>query len=337
MTTTQKVGRRLTFVEAIVEAIGDEMRRDADVFFLGQDIGPFGGAMQGAKGLWQEFGDGRVLDAPISEGAMVGGGIGAALFGARPIVEISFGEFLPAAMNYLACHAGTLRYGSGGRARVPLVVRTRVGDGPHRGHPQCFESWFVHLPGLKVVMPATPGDAKGLMIAAIRDDNPVLFFEHMYLYHGVRGEVPVEPYTVPIGKAEVMREGRDVTVMATAWMVHRALEAAAEAARDGISVEVVDLRTLAPLDRETILASVGKTRRAVIAHEAWRVGGCGAEVSATIAEELGGRLAGPIVRVGAAHVPLPANQPLRRLALPDRAAIMGGIRKAVGGGPGGTA
>src|SRR5919107_2784352 len=205
---TAAASRRLTHMEAVVEAIALEMRRDTRVFLIGQDIGPFGGSMQGAKGLYEEFGPERVLEAPISESAMVGAAIGAALFGRRPIVEISFGEFLPAAMNQLINQAPNIRYMTGGAARVPVVVRTRVGDGPYGGHPQDYSAWFAHIPGLKVVVPATPADAKGLMTAAIRDDNPVLFFEAMSLSHGRRGEVPVDDHAEPIGTARVAREGR---------------------------------------------------------------------------------------------------------------------------------
>src|SRR5919206_3146370 len=199
--------RRLTYMEAIVEAIALEMRRDPSVFLIGQDIGPFGGSMQGTRGLFDEFGPERVLEAPISESAMVGSAIGAALFGCRPIVEVSFGEFLPAAMNQLINQAPNLHYMTGGAARVPVVIRTRVGDGPYRGHPQDYVSWFAHVPGLKVVMPATPADAKGLMTAAIRDEGPVLFFEPMSLSHAARAPVPREDFETAIGKARIAREG----------------------------------------------------------------------------------------------------------------------------------
>src|SRR3954471_17179744 len=244
----------MTFVEALVDGIAHEMRRDPSVFMIGQDVGPFGGAMQGARGLYAEFGPRRIRDAPISESAMVGAGIGAALFGQRPIVEVSFGEFLPCAMNQLVLQAPNLHYMTAGRASVPLVVRTRVGDGPYRGHPQSYESWFAHLPGLKVVMPAFPADAKGLMTAAIRDPNPVMVFEQMFLYHGIREDVPAGRYETPIDKARVVAAGADVTVAATGWYVHRALRVAEELEEEGIGCEVLDLRTLAPLDTETLVA-----------------------------------------------------------------------------------
>ena len=320
---------RLTFSEAIVEALAEEMRRDANVFLIGQDIGPFGGSMRGAKGLWEEFGPARVMDAPISESAMAGSGVGAALVGTRPVVELSFGEFLPTMMSCLVCHAASMRYATGGETSVPLVVRARVGDGPYRGHPQSYEAWLTHIPGLKVVMPSTPRDAKGLMKSAIRDDNPVIFFEQMYLYHGVHEEVPDGDYTIPIGVADVKREGSDVTVVATAWMVHKALRAAEQLAGEGIGVEVLDPRTLAPLDHATLLASVEKTRRLVVVHEAWKVGGFGAEVASVVAEALGMDLLGPITRVGAKHLPIPAHQPLRRKVLPDVEDIVAAVRRVM--------
>ncbi len=310
-------GKRMTFVEALVEGIREEMRRDPDVFMLGQDIGPMGGSLRSTLGLWEEFGPGRIFDTPISESAAAGICIGAALEGLRPILDISFGEFLASAMPQIALHAPAVHWLTLGMARVPLTIRTKVGDGPYQAHPQCFEAWFTHIPGLKVVMPSTPADAKGLMKTAIRDDDPVLFFEHMYLYHGVRDEVPEGEHLVPIGQAEIKRPGRDVTVTASAWMVHRALQAARQLAGEGIEVEVLDLRTLAPLDVPAILASVRKTGRLVVAHEAWKIGGLGAEVAATVAEQGFGCLKAPIVRVGAPHAPVPAHSTIRRAFLPD--------------------
>ena len=317
---------RLTFVEALVEGIRDEMRRDPDVFLIGQDVGPMGGAMQGARGLFEEFGPRRVRDAPISESAMVGAAVGAAMVGRRPIVEISFGEFLPTCMNQIVLQAANLRYMTAGALTVPMVLRTRLGDGPYRGHPQCYESWFVHVPGLKVVMPSTPQDAKGMMVAAIRDPNPVLFFEHMFLYHAVRDEVPEGEHSTPLGKAFVRRQGDDVTVAATGWMTHKSLAAAEHLAAEGIDVEVLDLACLAPLDVDTLLASVKKTSRLVVAHEAWKVGGFGAEVAAVAAEGCFFDLDAPIVRVGAPHIPLPLSKPLRDAFLPDTSDVLAAIR-----------
>ena len=320
---------RLTFVEALVEGIRDEMRRDADVFLMGQDVGPMGGAMQGSKGLFEEFGPRRVRDTPISESAMVGAAVGAALAGKRPIVEISFGEFLPTAMNQIVLQAANLHYMTCGAATVPLVLRTRIGDGPYRGHPQCYEAWFAHVPGLKVVMPATAADAKGMMVAAIRDPNPVLFFEHMWLYHGVRGDVPDGEHTTPLDETSVRREGSDVTVAATGWMVHKALSAAEQLAPEGVEVEVVDLACLAPLNTELVEASVKKTNRLVVAHEAWRTGGIGAEIAATVAERCFYHLEAPVARVAAPNAPLPLAKPLRDAFLPDVADIVSAVRSVL--------
>lgn len=314
--------------EALVGAIAAEMRRDPDVFMIGQDIGPFGGAMQGARGLFDEFGPRRVRDAPISESAMVGAAIGAALRGKRPIVEVSFGEFLPCAMSQIVLQAANLRYMTGGEARVPVTIRTRVGDGPYRGHPQSYEAWFTHVPELVVLMPSTPADAWGLMASAIRDDRPVLMFEQMFLYHGIRDYVPDGDHPTPIGQARVARSGRDVTVVATAWMVHKALEAANQLAAEGIETEVVDLRSLAPWDVDGVVSSVQRTGRLVVAHEAWKVGGVGAEIAATVAEVAFGALKAPIGRVGAPRIPVPSATGLRNLTIPSTDSIAAAVRTA---------
>ena len=309
-------------------AIAQAMRQSESVFMMGQDIGEFGGAMSGSAGLYDEFGPGRVRDTPIAESAMVGAAIGAAMMGKRPIVEISFGEFLPMAMNQIVLQAATMYYMTAGDKSVPIVIRTRVGDGPYRGHPQMYEAWFAHIPGVRVVMPATPHDAKGMMTAAIRDSNPVLFFEHMQLYHLLREEVPDAEYEVPLGRASVVRPGSDVTVAATGWMVHKALAVAGRVA-DRASIEVIDLRSLAPLDIETVVASVRKTSRLVVAHEAWKVGGIGAEVAAAISEEAIDALDAPIVRIGAPHIPVPSTKPLRDLFLPDEGDVEKAIDKVI--------
>lgn len=306
---------RLTHMEAVIEAIAQEMRHDDRICYIGQDAGRFGGAMQGTKGLHEEFGDRRVREAPIAESAMVGVALGAALFGRRPIVEISFGEFLPAAMNQLINQAPNLHYMTGGVAHAPIVIRTRVGDGPYGGHPQDYSAWFAHVPGLKVVMPATPADAKGMMTAAIRDDNPVLFFEGMSLSHSRRADVSVGEYIVPIGPARLARQGDDVTVVAVGSMVPLALQAAESLASEGIDAEIIDLRSLAPWDAEMVTASVHKTGRLMTVHEAWVAGGIGAEIIATVMECVGGDLIAPVTRVGAAPVPVPSG-PLRKHALP---------------------
>lgn len=322
---TEAVGSsRLTHTDAAIEAIAQEMRRDPRVFLIGQDIGPFGGAMQGTKGLYREFGPQRVREAPISESAMVGAAIGAALFGRRPVVEVSFGEFLPAAMNQLINQAPNIRYMSGGVASVPVVIRTRVGDGPYGGHPQDYSSWFAHIPGLKVVMPATPHDAKGLMTTAIRDDNPVLYFEAMSLSHGPREPVPHGDVLVPIGSARVARAGRDVTVVAVGSMVPVALKAATTLSAEDIEVEVIDLRSLRPWDRATVVASVRRTGRLLYAQEAWPTGGFGAEVLAAMAEDLGPGLRAA-ARLGVQEVPIPSG-PLRKLVLPGLDSMVTALR-----------
>lgn len=317
---------RMTFVEGLIDGMRHEMRRDPDVFLMGQDVGKMGGAMGGSRGLLEEFGAHRVRETPISESAMVGAAIGAAMVGKRPIVEISFGEFLPTCMSQVVLQAANLHFMTAGTITVPMVLRTRVGDGPYRGHPQCFEAWFAHVPGLRVLMPATAADARDGMVAAIRDPNPVLIFEHMWLYHGARDEVPDAIGTFDLDRAVVRRTGTDVTVAATGWMVHKAMEAAAELARDGIEVEVVDLRTLAPLDIDTVADSVRKTARLVVAHEAWKVGGIGAEVTAAITEACFYDLAAAPVRIGAPHHPLPMAKPLRDAFIPSTEGIAAAIR-----------
>jgi pyruvate dehydrogenase E1 component beta subunit len=325
---TKTATRRLTQTNAIIEAIAQEIRRDERVFFVGQDIGPFGGSMQGAKGLYEEFGPSRIIDAPISESAMVGAAIGAALFGRRPIVEISFGEFLPTAMSQLINQAPNVHYMTGGAAHVPVVIRTRVGDGPYGGHPFDYSSWFTHVPGLKIVMPATPADAKGLMIAAIRDDNPVLYFESMSLAHGPRGEVPIDAYVEPFGVARIAQPGRDVTVVTWGSMLPHSLRAAATLASEGIEVEVIDLRTLSPWDHGTVISSVRRTHRLVVVHEAWVSTGFGAEVVATVAEHAVTDLISSVRRVGALPIPIPSGH-LRPLVLPNVARIVEAIRQVL--------
>ena len=320
---------RLSFAEALVEGMRHELRTDERVFLMGQDIGKMGGVMGGSRGLIEEFGPRRIRETPISESAMVGAAIGSAMVGKRPIVEISFGEFLPTCMSQIVLQAANLHYMTAGAIDVSIVVRTRIGDGPYRGHPQCYESWFAHVPGLKVVMPSTPTDARNLMIAAIRDPNPVIFFEHMWLYHGVREEVDNSPTAAPLGKAAIRRVGRHVTVVATGWMVHKALEAAETLAVEGIEVEVVDLVSLAPLDIDTIASSVRRTSRIVVAHEAWKVGGIGAEITAAITEACFFDLEAPPVRVGAPHHPLPMAKPLRDAFVPDVNDLLRAIRQAM--------
>ncbi|MFC2017181.1 alpha-ketoacid dehydrogenase subunit beta [Chloroflexota bacterium] len=321
--------REITYKEAIREALREELRRDQSVYLIGQDIGIFGGVLGVPQGLWEEFGDTRIIDAPISEVAIMGSSIGAALVGLRPVVDLMFAEFLPSVMDLLVNHAAKMRYITDGEAKVPLVVRVAFGIGPHRLHPENFEVWFLHTPGIKVVMPSTPYDAKGLLKTSIRDDDPVLFFEHKYLYDQVKGPVPEEEYTIPFGLACVVRPGTDVTVVATARMVHEAESAAEELAGEGIDVEIIDPRTLVPLDSSAILGSVKKTGRLVIAHEAWKKGGIGAEISAMVTEEAFGQMKAPIMRVGALDVPIPNSPRLERLVVPSKEKIVTAVRKVI--------
>jgi pyruvate dehydrogenase E1 component beta subunit len=320
--------RAMTQTEAVVDAIACEMRRDPRVFYIGQDVGAMGGSLQGTQGLCAEFGPRRIREAPISESAMVGAAVGAALFGQRPIVEISFGEFIPAAMSQLINQAPNLRYMTGGVARVPVVIRTRVGDGPYGGHPQDYSVWFAHVPGLKVVMPARPADARGLMLAAIRDDNPVLYIEAMSLAHAGREAVDANAGCEPIGPARLARPGADVTVAAIGSMVPASLRAATTLEHEGIDVEVIDLRSLQPLDTRCVINSVQRTGRLVTVHEAWVTAGLGAEVAAAVAETCPNVLRKPALRLGTAPVPTPSGK-LRPFALPNTERIVAAIRSLV--------
>ena len=321
-------GRELSFIEALNEAMHQEMARDPNVVVIGEDVAETGGIFGATKGLAKAFGSERVRDTPISEAGFVGCGLGAAVAGLRPVVEIQIFDFVALTMDMIVNQAAKFRFMQGGGPSVPLVVRGPQGGGIRLGaqHSQSLEAWFTHVPGLVVLAPATPYEAKGLLVAAIRDDNPVIFLEQKLLYIGAGGPVPVEPYAVPIGKARVRREGTDVTVVATSSMVSRALSAAAQLERDGISVEVIDPRTLKPLDEETILASVRKTNRLVIVHEGWKHGGFGAEVSATVIEKAFDDLDAPIQRLGALDVPMPYNDALERSVIPSQEGIVAAIR-----------
>ena len=322
-----KAGRDLTMAEALNEALRGEMERDARVFVMGEDVGLIGGIFGVTRGLREAFGEDRVRDTPISEATFLGAGVGAAIAGLRPVVEVQIFDFVALMMDQIANQAAKFRYMLGGRPTVPLVVRGPQGGGIRLAaqHSQSLEAWFAHVPGLVVVAPSTPYDAKGLLAAAIRDDNPVVFLEHKALY-AVKGPVPAEPYAIPLGKADVKRAGSDVTVVATQAMVGRALAAAAELEKEGVSVEVIDPRTLVPLDEATILASVAKTGRLVIAHEAVKRGGWGAEVAALVAERAIDTLDAPIVRVAARNVPMPYNDSLERAAIPTQQDIAAAIR-----------
>ncbi|MBI4526826.1 MAG: alpha-ketoacid dehydrogenase subunit beta [Deltaproteobacteria bacterium] len=303
--------------EALREALRYEMSRDERVFVMGEDVALFGGAYGVTRGLMQEFGEERVRDTPISEAAMVGLAIGAAINGMRPIVEIQFCDLLPLCMDQLVTHAARYYYMTGGRISVPMVVRNKFGTRPGGGpsHSSCNHGAFLHFPGLKIIAPSTPADGKGLLLSAIRDPNPVLCFESHHLY-GVRGAVPDGDYTVPIGKASVRREGKDLTIITCGGMVTKVDETAVKLEKQGISTEIVDLRSLAPLDHETILTSVAKTRRAMVVDEGIMVGGVTAELAALIQENLFSQLSGPVIRVGAFPLPPPHSPPLVEAIIP---------------------
>ncbi len=324
--------REITYAEAIREALRQEMRRDERVFLLGEDIGIYGGAFGVTYGLLEEFGEERVRDTPISEQTIAGAATGAALTGMRPVAEIMFMDFVALALEQLANQAAKIHFMFGGKAKVPMVLRTPAGSGTGAAqhHSQSLEAWLVHVPGLKVVMPSTPYDAKGLLISAIRDDNPVIFVEHKLLY-STKGAVPEEEYTVPLGVADVKRQGSDVTVVATSIMVKKALAAAEKLAkREGIEVEVIDPRTLKPLDTEVITQSVVKTGRAIIVHEAPKTGGFGAEVSACITEgESFFYLEAPVKRLAGMDVPIPYNRNLERGVVPQEEDIIEAVQEIV--------
>ena len=318
-----------TYLEAIRAGLQEEMNRDAAVYIFGEDValgGPFGVT----KGLAEAFGKNRVVNTPISESTVMGLAIGAAAVGLRPVVEIMFVDFITLAMDQLVNHAAKLRYMSGGQLKIPLTVRVQCGISGNMGahHSQSFESWFTHVPGLKVVMPSTPADAKGLIKSAIRDDDPVVFVEHRALY-GLRGEVPGSETTIPLGKAAIVREGNDVTIIASARTLSAAVEAAEEVTAGGISVEVIDPRSLLPLDMETIVDSVKKTGRLIVAHEAVKDGGPGAEIVAKAQEALFYYLDSPILRVGAPFAPVPASPALEKCFLPAKNKIIEAIRQVL--------
>lgn len=323
--------RKLTFAQALNEALKQEMRRDPTIYVAGEDVGKYGGVFGVTAGLLEEFGEERVRDTPITESAIIGSAVGAAAAGLRPVVEIMFIDFIGVALDQLFNQAAKMKYMFGGKAKLPIVVRTTCGAGMCAAaqHSQSLEAWFMHIPGLKVVAPSTPYDAKGLLISSIRDDNPVLFIEHKMLY-GIEGEVPEEPYTIPLGVADIKREGKDVTVVATMAMVHKALEAAEDLAKEGIEVEVVDPRTLSPLDKETIINSVKKTHRLVIVHEAVKQAGPGAEIAAIVAEEAFEYLDAPIKRVAAPFTPVPFSPVLENAYIPSKESIISAVKEVVG-------
>jgi 2-oxoisovalerate dehydrogenase E1 component beta subunit len=321
--------KELTYLEAIREALIEEMRRDPKVFVLGEDVGEYGGAFGVTQGLFEEFGDARVIDTPISESAIIGISIGASQRGYRPVAEMQFADFISCGFDQIVNQAATLRYRYGGSASVPIVVRAPSGGNVGGGlyHSQNPEAWFIHRPGLKVVAPSTAFDAKGLLKAAIRDDNPVIYFEHKYLYRRAKGPVPEGDDIVPIGVAAIRREGDDITLLTYGAMVAPSLEAADRLSKDDVEVEVIDLRTLSPFDKQAILDSVEKTSRALIVHEDVRTLGIGAELSAVITEERFDALDAPVMRLTYPDTHHPFSHVLEASNLPDVEKIAAALRK----------
>ena len=317
----------MTYLDAIRQGIWEEMERDPNVFLLGEDIGVYGGAFKVTAGMLEKFGAERDIDTPISESAIVGAAVGAALMGLRPVAEMQFMDFISCGFDQIVNMAAKIHYRWG--PAVPIVIRGPSGAGVHGGpfHSQSNEMWFVHTPGLKVVIPATAYDAKGLIKASIRDNNPVIFYEHKFLYRRIKEEVPAEDYVVPLGKAAVRRAGTDIAVITYGAMVWTALEAAAKLEKEGISLEVVDLRTLLPYDEVAVLASVRKCNKVILLHEDTRTGGMAGELAALIAEKAFEDLDGPIVRVTAPDTPVPFSPPLEEFFLPNAQKVMEAARK----------
>jgi 2-oxoisovalerate dehydrogenase E1 component beta subunit len=324
---TAPAGTEVLYIEAIRQALFEEMERDESVFVLGEDVGAYGGAFKVTEGLLARFGEKRVVDTPLAEEAIVGGAIGAAMRGLRPVAEIQFIDFISRAFDLITNFAAKNRYRTG--VGVPMVLRGPCGGGVHGGpfHSQNPEMYFVKTPGLKVVAPATAYDAKGLLKAAIRDDDPVIYLEHKFLYRRVKDLIPAEDYVVPLGKAALRRRGSDLTVVTYGAMLWTALEAAVELAKEGIETDVLDLRTLLPLDEEAILESVARTSKCIILHEDTRTAGLGAEIAATISEKAFEHLDGPILRVTAPDTPVPYSPPLEEAFLPNVKTLLGAARK----------
>jgi 2-oxoisovalerate dehydrogenase E1 component beta subunit len=317
----------LSYLDAIRQGLWEEMERDSSVLLLGEDVGSYGGAFKVTAEMLEKFGEERVVDTPISESGIVGAAVGAALMGMRPVAEMQFMDFVSCGLDQIVNMAAKIHYRWG--AKVPIVVRGPSGAGVHGGpyHSQSNEMWFVHTPGLKVVAPATPYDAKGLIKSSIRDDNPVVFFEHKFLYRTIKQEVPKDDYLVPIGRAAVVREGKDISVITYGAMVWTALEAAQVLEKEGLSLEVVDLRTLLPYDEETVLESVRRCNKVILLHEDTRIGGMAGELAGLIAEKAFEELDGPIVRVTAPDTPVPFAPSLEEYFLPNAKKVADAARK----------
>jgi acetoin:2,6-dichlorophenolindophenol oxidoreductase subunit beta len=322
--------REITYGEAVSEALAEEMRRNPDVFIMGEDVAVLGGVFRSTRGLLAEFGPDRVRDTPLSESGFVGAGVGAALTGMRPVVELMFCDFFTVAMDQIVNQAAKLHYMTGGILKVPFTLRTTIGAGRSSAaqHSQSLHAWFMHIPGLKLVMPSTPADVKGLITAAIRDDNPVVVFEHKFLYN-TRGWCPEGEYVVPLGMADIKREGSDVTIVATSMMVLKALQAAERLEKEGISVEVVDPRTLAPLDTETILGSARKTGKVIVADEGYPRCGFASEIAALIQEEAFDYLDAPVKRITNLDCPIPFAIPQEKYVMPDEKKIYDAVIRLV--------
>lgn len=322
----------ITMVEAVRLAIKEEMERDDSVIVLGEDVGPYGGAFKATEGLYEQFGENRVIDTPISESAIIGVALGMALMGFRPVAEIQFADFISCGFDQIVNQTSTLRYRTAGDMHAPMVIRAPSAAGVHGGlyHSQSPEAWFAHTPGLKVIVPSSAYDAKGLLKAAIRDEDPVIFFEPKYLYRRAKDEVPEDDYIVPIGKAKVLREGRDVSVLTYGSMVHlcRGVVQKLEEEED-LSVELIDLRTVMPLDKETIFQSVKKTNRAVLVYEDHRTLGIGAEIAALLADELFEYLDSPILRVASPDTPIPYSPPLEEFYLPKENDVIAAVNRVI--------
>ncbi len=325
--------RELTFAQAIREALDEEMARNEQIVVLGEDVGVWGGVFRTTEGLYEKYGSDRVIDTPLSEEGFVGLAVGAAMTGMHPVAEIMFGDFITLTMDQIVNQAAKMRYMTGGQVEVPMVVRATMGGGRSSGaqHSQSWHAWFAHVPGLKVVVPSTPYDAKGLLKTALRDHNPVIFFEDKVMYTKIKGSVPEEEYTIPFGKADIKREGSDVTVIALSRMVHPTLAAAEQLAKEGISVEVIDPRTLTPLDEEALVASVAKTGGAVIVDEGYNRYGVTAELASVVAYGAFDYLDAPIERLGAMDVPIPFSPPLEFATIPDEEKVIAAVHRVLEG------